>query len=218
MHRVEGIFLDELADFEKVSERAAHADHLRFGIDLLQPGLFLQLFGEKFLDFFRRFLGGAVPREQVGQRHRAEGQGGEIEHVSPVVIDDFRAAAADLEDEPLGNVHRIDDPAVNERRFLFLGEHPYLYIAGGLNFVQKGALIFRAAHRRRRHRNDHAAGVAKPLEHLQRLDRLRHSLRLQKAVPVHILSEAHALLQFIYHHEMAFRKQVDDDEPRRIGA
>lgn len=61
MHRVEGIFLDELADFEKVSERAAHADHLRFGIDLLQPGLFLQLFGEKFLDFFRRFLGGCSP-------------------------------------------------------------------------------------------------------------------------------------------------------------
>lgn len=219
MHRIERIFLDELADFEQVPERPAHADHLRFGIHLFQPRLLFELLGEKFLDFPRRFLGRAIPREQIRERHRSEGKRRVIEHVPTVVIDDFRTSAADLQNQPLGNIHRIDDAAIDERRFLFLRKHADLYIASRLYLVQKGALIFCAADRRRRNRDDsvHRARIAKALEHFQRLDRLRHSLRLQKAVSVHILTETHALFQLVHDHEMPFREQVDDDQSRRIG-
>lgn len=219
VHRVEGIFLHEFADFEQVAEGTADADHLRFGIHVFQPGLFFQLFGEELLDFFRRLLGRAVPREQVGERDGAEGQRRVTEHVAAVVIHDLRAAAADFQNQPLGDIHRIDDAAIDERRLLFLGEDAYFYVAGSLNLVEEGTLIFRAADGRGGHRDDpvHARRIAQPLEHLQRADGLRHPLRLQKAVAVHVLSEADALFQLVHHHEMSLRKQVDDDEPRRIG-
>ena len=105
------------------------------------------------------------------------------------------------------------------RRLLLFGEHAQADVAGRLDLVEKRALIFGAAHRRGGDRDDpvDARRVAEALEHAQSTDGLRHPLGLQKAVPVHILTEADALFQLVHHHEMSLRKQVDDDEPRRIG-
>ena len=73
---------------------------------------------------------------------------------------------------------------------------------------------------RRRHGDDavYMGRLREALEHFKRFDGLRHALRLQKAVAVHILSEADALLDLVLHHEIALLEEVDDDEPRGIGA
>ena len=76
------------------------------------------------------------------------------------------------------------------------------------------------ADRRRRHGDDavYVRRLAKAFEHFKRFDGLRDALRLQKAVAVHILPEADALLDLVLHHEIALLEEVDDDEPRGIGA
>ena len=81
------------------------------------------------------------------------------------------------------------------------------------------ALIFGAPNRRSRNGDDavNIACVAKTLEHLERADGLRHTLRLQKAVPVHILSEAYALLELVLDHEM-IPEDIDNDKSCGIGA
>ena len=219
MYRVQRVFLNEFADFEQVSERTSHADHLHFfGIHFGKPVDFFQLFREKFHGVRRRFFGRAVVREKVGQRNRAERQRCRTDHVSAVVINHFRAAAADFKDKPLGNIHRVDYAAVYQNRLFLFGKHADFNAAGCLNFIEKRTLVFRPAHRRRSHRDDaaHPRRVAKPLEHFQRADGFRHALRLQKAVSVHILPQPNAFFQLVGYHKMPFREQIHDNQSCRI--
>ena len=142
-----------------------------------------------------------------------------MQHRPAVVVDDLRAAAADLQNDPLGDVHGVDDAAVDERRLLLLAENFHFDAAGRLDLVQEAALVFGAAHRRRRHRDDavHAAGIRQLLKHLQGTDGLCHARRFEEPVALHVLPEADALFQLVHHHKMPFAKQFDDHEPRRIG-
>ncbi len=59
--------------------------------------------------------------------------------------------------------------------------------------------------------------VAQTLEHLERADGLRHTLRLEEAVPVHILPQTHALLELVLDHKV-ISEQPDDDKACGIGA
>ena len=220
MHRVQGILAHEAVDLVEVAEGAAHADHLCVRVDLREPFDLLELFGEELFDLARLLLGrDAVVGEEVGERHRAEGERRIVEHRPAVVIDDLGAAAADLQDDPLGDVHRVDDAAVDERRLLLFGEHFDADAARRLDLVQKGALIFGAADRRRGDGDDarDAARVTQAFEHFERLVCLGDPLRLQKAVPVHILTEADALFEFVLDHKVIAAEQADDDKARGIG-
>ena len=181
VHRIQGILAHELADFENIAEGAAHADHLRVGIDFLEPLNSRELFGEEFLHLFRlRLRGKAVVLEQIGQRDRAEGKGDEVEHVAAVVIHNLCAAAPNLQNDALGDIHGVDYAAVDERRLLLFAQNAHLDAAGRLNLVQKAALVLRAAHRRRSHRDDavYPARIRKLFEHFQRAYGLRNPLRL----------------------------------------
>ena len=221
VHDAQRILPDETVDLVEVAEGAAHADHLRVGLHFREPVDLLELLGEEFLYFRRLFFGGdAVVREEVGERHGAEAERRIVQNGAAVVVDDLGAAPADLENDALGHVHRVDDAAVNERRLLLFGEHAHPHAAGRLDLVEEGALIFGMADCRRRHGDDavYMGRLGKALEHFKRFDGLRHALRLQKAVAVHILAEADALFDLVLHHEIAVLEEVDDDEPRGIGA
>ena len=138
--------------------------------------------------------------------------------IAAVVVDEVGGAAAHLHDEPFGDVHGIDDPLIDEERLLLHGEHLYLYTAGHRHFVEEALLVFGAAHRRRGVGEYlvHVVGVAQFPEHTQGLDGLRHTLRLDDAVPVHILSEANRLFEFVEHHEIAALKDVDKHQSCRV--
>ena len=218
MHDVERIFADDAVDLVEIAERPAHADHLRIGFDLREPFDLLELLGEELLDLGRLLLGGAVVGKQVGERDGAEGERLEMQDAPAVVVDDLGAAAADLEDDPLWDVHRVDDAAVDERRLLLFGEHVDADPAGRLDLVEEGALVFGAADRRRRNGDEalDARGVAQAFEHFECLDGFGDALRLQKAVPVHVLTEADALLELVLHHEVPVSEHPHDHKPRGV--
>ncbi len=221
MHDIERIFAHEAVDLVKVAERSAHADHLRIGIDRFEPIDLLELLGEELFDPRRLLLGrNAVARKKIGQRHRAERKRCVVQNIAAIVINNFRAAAADFENNALGRIHGVDHAAVDERRFVAFRKHAHADAASRLYFVEKRTLVFRAANRRRRHRGDivHPARVAQPAEHFKRFNGFRNALRLQKTVSVHVLSEADALFDFILDHVIAVAEQPYDDEPRRIRA
>ena len=138
VHGVERIFPDKTVDLVEVAEGPAHADHLRIGIDLRKPRNLLELFGEEFFDLCRLLLGrDAVVCEQIGKRHRAERERCIVEHGAAVVIDDLGASAADLQNDPLGDIHRVDDAAIDERRLFLFRQHFHSDPAGCLDLIQK---------------------------------------------------------------------------------
>ena len=151
----DGILSHDLGDAADIAERAAHADQLSLGIDRLQPGNLRELFGKEFLHFLRLLLGGEpVVREQLGQRDGAERQRLVRQKIPAVVVDDLRAAAADFQNDPLGNVHRVDDALIDVHRLFLGGENAELDAAGRRDLIQKTSLIFRMANRRGRDRDD----------------------------------------------------------------
>ena len=59
-----------------------------------------KLFGKELLNFFRLLLRGKIfVFEKIGQCDRTERKRDIVEHISAVVINDLRAAAADLRGE-----------------------------------------------------------------------------------------------------------------------
>ena len=90
-----------------------------------------------------------------------------MQNIAAVVINDLRAAAAYLQNDPFGNIHGIDDAAVDVSRLFLFGKNAYLYTAGCLNFVEERTLIFGAADRRRRNGDNarNTARVAQALKH-----------------------------------------------------
>ena len=181
MHVIEGALSHHFADLAKIAERTAHADKLRFGVDILQPFDTFQLFGEKFLDLRRLFFGGKpVARKQLRQRYGAERKGFVIQKIFSVILHDLRTAAADLENDPLGDIHRVDNALIDVHRLFFRREHAKFDAAGRGDFFQETSLVFRTSDRSRRNGDNFLdpVGIAKFAEHFQRFHRFRNALRL----------------------------------------
>src|SRR5699024_10744666 len=97
VHGIERVLVHHLVDFEQVPERASDAYHLRVGVYVREPLYAFELFGEElFYAVCRFFWLLPLPREHIRERYRAERKRCIVEHIAPVVVNDFGGTAADF--------------------------------------------------------------------------------------------------------------------------
>lgn len=219
VHHIERVFFDIPAYATEVSERAADADELRIGIDFLEPFDPVKMFFDEILNFFRLFFGRTIiVFEKVGKRNRAERQRFAGKDILAAVVNELRAAAADVHNKPFGHFQTVDDALINKVCLLVLCQNLNFDTARNRDFVKKTFLVFGAAYGGSCVSVNlfNAVRVAKTAEHFKRFYRLRDALRLQKAVPVHILPEAYGFLQFVENDKISAFENVDEYETRGI--
>lgn len=218
MRHVERILAHTASQRGKISERASHAYKLSFRVKLVQPINRFELLPEKLRDLAFRLLRSNVrSSEHFRKRRGAEGKNLRMQNVAAVVIHEFGTGAAYFHNQPLGDFHRIYHALIDEIGFLLFGNHFEFESRRAEHLVEKGALIFRATHRRCRHGENfvHAEHSAKLFEHLYRVYCLHNPRLFERAVYLRF-SETHRFHHFVRHHKVAAFKHVEYDETSRI--